>query len=101
MLANLVYAAMMLCSVQATFDDMDDGDFATFVQAHENVRVEHGASIVKGCLNGAVCASPGGFGSALGGCGLGAAGNFVSDFIVDDKREFVMPEGYYYPGDKK
>lgn len=71
--------SLFIGSVTPSFQDMDDDDFAAYLNFHDEIRVVHGESFTKGCVTGAVGAAPAGFQALCLGCALGGIGNVAAD----------------------
>lgn len=71
--AILLASSLLFCGAKATYDDMDDEDFAAFVQAHDNFREKYAQAAAKGCVGGAIKDAYKGFPALCIGCATGAA----------------------------
>lgn len=86
----LALAGSLISSTQGQFYDMDDDDFAVYVQNHGNVATEYGESAAKGCVAGGIGGATGGFIGLCVGCGLGAAGNVAQDVLFNEKADKAL-----------
>lgn len=82
--AFLLASSLLFCGVKATYDDMNDEDFALFVEAHAKAGeaiAEHAEPVARGCVKGiAAGAVVGkGFQALCLGCVAGAAGELAVD----------------------
>lgn len=59
--------------------DMDDEDFAAFLNEADKAMQRYGETAAKGCITGAAGGIPGGFPGLCIGCGLGALGNMAQE----------------------
>lgn len=77
MLEAILLTSFFFCGTQATFDDMDDGDFASFLQVHTNFGEKFAVPAAKGCVGGAIKdgLKGGSFSAFCIGCATGAAAN--------------------------
>lgn len=90
MLEALLLGSLLFCGVQAQQgSDMNDDDFAAYVQMHDNFRQEYGESFGKGCVNGAVGAAVtgAGFQALCIGCVAVGVGNVAQDMIYPPERK--------------
>ncbi len=80
--AILIAGSLVFCGTQAfQGEDMDDSDFASYLEFHENVVQKYGESAAKGCIDGVISNAPngGGFKALCIGCATGAATNTAKD----------------------
>jgi hypothetical protein len=86
--AFILASSLLICGNAQQGADMDDEDFASFLQFHDDIRIQHGESAAKGCLGGAIGGAPGGFAALCIGCATGAAANVAQDVIFNgnDKK---------------
>jgi len=83
-------AASLITNVESTQDDMDDMDFAKFVEVHDNFRqhaMQHAETAGKGCVANAITEAPKGFQALCIGCAKGAAGAVAADIIFSSKKD--------------
>lgn len=86
MFLALILAGTMIGTVNTQFDNMDDEDFARYLQVHDDFRVRYGETAAKGCLTGGIGGAPGGFAALCIGCATGAAANVAQDVIFPEKK---------------
>lgn len=80
--AILLASSLFFCGTQAQQGfDMDDEDFALYIQAHDDARQKYGETAAKGCLGGAIGGAPSGFVALCLGCAAGATANVAQDII--------------------
>ncbi len=89
MILGLVFAAAALIApTQATYDDMDDEDFAAFVKFHDDLRMDYGRTAAGGCIKGGAAGLVSGSWSGHGfqflciGCVAGAVGEVAKEVML-------------------
>jgi len=82
----LAFVGSLISSSQATFDDMDDEDFAAYVNQAGEASEKYGESAGKGCIGGAIASAPSGLPALCVGCALGAVGNVAQDVIFRNEK---------------
>lgn len=90
MLEALLLSSLFFCGIQAQQgSDMNDDDFAAYVQMHDNFRERHGESFARGCVDGAFggAATGAGFPALCIGCVTTGAANVAKDMIYPPERE--------------
>ncbi len=89
MLEMFLIGSLFFCGVQAhQGDDMNDDDFAAYVQMHDDFRDNYGESFGKGCVNGATAGavSGGGFQALCIGCVAAGTANVAQDMVYPPER---------------
>ena len=74
----LLASSMIFCSAKAQQGfDMDDDDFAMYLETHDNFRDEYGETAMRGCVKGAAQEAYKGFAALCIGCAKSAFGSVV------------------------
>lgn len=92
MLEVMLFASLFVCGTyaQPQGSDMDDSDFAAYIEAHERIGKHYGSSAGKGCITGGIGGAPGGWAGFCLGCALGATGNVAQDVFFNEKADNAL-----------
>ena len=83
----LALAGSLISSANSQqFEDMDDSDFASYLQVVDNGIYRYAEPMAKGCITGGVGGAPSGFASLCLGCATGAAGNMAQEFAFPERN---------------
>lgn len=84
----LIASSLLFCNAKAQQGfDMDDEDFAMYLESHDNFRNEYGETAMRGCVKGAAQEAYKGFAALCIGCAKNAFGSVVEQMTFPKHNE--------------